>query len=219
MLAYSNSDYHHCRRGPPARKNAAKLPKHERSKSGYSILNDEHLYSQHSFYDPPMSEASYDPFRASKDPIIPGSDLPLSHNVIIHRGSGSGSHKLQRPATALGHRTKSSLRVQALRNNSNRKSSNNSRQSSKRSNPSTRSGNSGRAKGRAISRSSLTSSVWPSSPPIPGRPVSMGKRGDSFSHLRKCSMTSIITGISRLAVDYKSLTALRAHPRLSWLSV
>lgn len=210
MLSHSNSDYHHCRRRPPPKRSLAKMPsKHERSKSGYSILNDEHLYSEHSFYDAPMSEASYDPFRASKDPLVPGYGQP--NNVTIHR-TGSSSQKLHRPATALGHRTKSSLRVQALRNNSNRKSSNNSRQSSKRSNPSTRSGNSARAKGRAISRSSLTSSVWPSSPPVLGRSVNMGKRGVSFSHLKKCSMTSIITGITK---DYQLTPEQRQYLQCS----
>ncbi|KAF2689480.1 Pkinase-domain-containing protein [Lentithecium fluviatile CBS 122367] len=109
-ISYSNSDYHHNGRFDPTGADLLELPsqkqKHKRSQSGYSILHDEHLYSKHSFYAPP-SEASYDPFRASRDPIIPSKEN--QRNVTVHRGPSSGSRKL-RPATALGHRTGSSLR-------------------------------------------------------------------------------------------------------------
>lgn len=134
-LSYSNSDHHH----------NGRLTQHKRTQSGYSILHDEHLYSKHSFYDVPASEKSYDPFRSSKNPIIPGQGR--LQNVTIHRGSGSVGPIL-RPATALGHRTGSSLRAHALRNS--KRSSAPSRGSSKRSTPSERKG----SIHRSVSRSS-----------------------------------------------------------------
>lgn len=181
-VAHSNSDHHHNTRHSPTRQDLDELPtkQHKRSKSGYSILNNEHLYSKHSFYESPGSEASYDPFRASKQPIVSEQAI-VRQNVTIHRGhgSGSGSGKV-RPATAMGHRTGSSLRIQALRNNSKRSSAM-SRGSSNRSTPSHRALS---VKQRSMSRSSMASSHWPSSPPVVVRSGGLGKRGVSFTHLR-----------------------------------
>ncbi|KAF2017300.1 Pkinase-domain-containing protein [Aaosphaeria arxii CBS 175.79] len=193
VVGYSTSDHHHCAKSSPQSRKSAPSSWHKHSQSGFSILNDEHLYSKHSFYEPPpSSDASYDPFRASRDPIIPGQSL--THNVTIHRGSGSTGR--QRPATALGHRTGSSLRVQAIRNNSQRQSSVASRGSSKYSSPSARSQRSVGVKRRSVSRSSMASSHWPSSPPVLVRPGSIGKRGVSFSHLRRSSACTMGTGSS-----------------------
>ncbi|RMZ71023.1 serine threonine- kinase GIN4 [Pyrenophora seminiperda CCB06] len=181
-VAHSNSDYHHNTRHAPARQDVEELPSksHKRSQSAYSILNNEHLYSKHSLYESPVSEASYDPYRASRQPVIPiPEDAELHQNVTVHRGHSSRSDKL-RPTTALGHRTGSSLRIQALRNNSKRSSAV-SRGSSNRSSPSHRVVSVQR---RSMSRSSLASSHWPSSPPVIARSSGMGKRGVSFSHLR-----------------------------------
>lgn len=190
-MAYSSSDHHHQVKHTPTSRDLLQLPpsQHQRTQSGYSILNDEHLYSKHSFYEPPSSDGSYDPFRASRNPIVPGQNI--NRNVTIHRGPDSGSRKV-RPATALGHRTGSSLRMQALRN-SKRQSSLVSRNSSKRSTPSTRSQRSISAKRRSVSRSSMASSHWPSSPPVFVRPGSLGKRGVSFSHLKRSSIASANT--------------------------
>ncbi|KAF2036063.1 Pkinase-domain-containing protein [Setomelanomma holmii] len=120
-VAKSNSDHHHNTRHSPTPKDITQMPTntHKRSQSGYSILNNEHLYSKHSFYESPVSEASYDPFRASRQPIVPDQGV-INQNVTVHRGhSNTSSGRKLRPATALGHhRTASSLRVQALRNNS-----------------------------------------------------------------------------------------------------
>jgi serine/threonine-protein kinase HSL1 (negative regulator of Swe1 kinase) len=185
-VAHSNSDHHHNKRHSPTRRDMEELPtnnKHKRSQSAYSILNNEHLYSKHSLYESPVSEASYDPYRASKQPIVPiPEDTPIHQNVTVHRGHSSGnrSDKL-RPTTALGHRTGSSLRIQALRNNSKRSSAAMSRDSSNRSTPSHRAVSVQR---RSMSRSSLASSHWPSSPPVIVRSSGMGRRGVSFSHLR-----------------------------------
>lgn len=179
-IGYSRSDHHHLvARRPPTRRTVRDSPKpkdtHSRSRSTYSIMNNEHLYSKHSFYEPPSSDASYDPFRASRGPLMP---TPGNPNVTVHRGSTSGSRK-SRPVTALGHRSASSLRVKALRNNS------------KRSTPSARSAQSAlsASRRRSVSRSSMASSHWPSSPPVISRPPSY-KRGVSFSHLRRSSAVS-----------------------------
>jgi serine/threonine-protein kinase HSL1 (negative regulator of Swe1 kinase) len=201
-LPYSNSDYHHAATSSPTARDLLQLPtnKHNRSPSGYSILNNEHLYSRHSFFEPPPSDVSYDPFRASREPIVPNQ--AVQPNVTIHRGPSSPGRKL-RPATALGSHTGSSLRIPALRN-SKQQSSIMSRHSSKRSNPSQRSHLSQRShrscsqrsltvKGRSISRSSMTSSHWPNSPPVIVRPGGIGRRGVSFSHLRRASVSSSST--------------------------
>ncbi|KAF2830021.1 Pkinase-domain-containing protein [Ophiobolus disseminans] len=110
-VAKSNSDHHHNTRHSPTQKDVEGMPvaTHKRSQSAYSILNNEHMYSKHSFYESPVSEASYDPFRASRQAIIPEQGV-INQNVTVLRGhsNASGGRKL-RPATALGHRTASSL--------------------------------------------------------------------------------------------------------------
>ena len=153
------------------------MPKqaHTRSQSGYSILNNEHMYSKHSFYESPASEASYDPFRASRQPILP--DRAAHLNVTVHQMNSNGSRNL-RPSTALGHHTGSSLRVQALRNS--KRGSTVSRSSSKYTTPSQRS-----VYAHSVSRSSLASSHWPSSPPVIARAGGIGRRGVSFSYLHR----------------------------------
>ncbi|KAF1851741.1 serine/threonine-protein kinase-like protein GIN4 [Cucurbitaria berberidis CBS 394.84] len=178
-VVHSKSDHHHNTRHSPTPQDLEKLPskKHKRTQSGYSILNNEHLYSKHSFYESPVSEASYDPFRASRQPMIPEQAI-VHQNVTVHRGPSSPSRR-PRPAASMGHRTGSSLRIQALRNS--KRSSAMSRGSSNRSTPSRRSIS---IKQRSVSRSSLASSHWPSSPPVVARSGGLGRRGVSFSHLR-----------------------------------
>ncbi|KAL1792948.1 hypothetical protein ACET3X_009455 [Alternaria dauci] len=189
-VAHSDSDHHHNTRHSPTRNDMKELSTqmhdHKRSQSAYSILNNEHLYSKHSLYESPVSEASYDPYRASRQPIVPiPENAPLSQNVTVHRGHSNRSGK-QRLTTALGHHTGNSLRVQALRNTSRHGSA-----ASRRSTRSTPSHQSTPSSHRApsvqrssMSRSSLVSSHWPSSPPVVARSAGMGKRGVSFSHLR-----------------------------------
>ncbi|PSN69091.1 Pkinase-domain-containing protein [Corynespora cassiicola Philippines] len=203
QVAYSNSDHHHNAKRSAIQCEVAQTSpqKHKRTQSQYSILNDEHLQSKHSFYDAPASEASYDPFRASREPILPVQSG--RQNVIIRRNSSNGSRTL-RPATALGNRTGSSLRVQALKNS---KRSSALSQSSKLSYPSQRSNRSIQSRNSA-SRSSLASSHWPSSPPVIARPISRAKRNVSFSHLRKSSVATI-------SVDYTSEQYSSLPPRPS----
>ncbi|KAF9698223.1 hypothetical protein EKO04_003819 [Ascochyta lentis] len=170
-ITHSASDHHHNVRLAPTKDDIEQMPKqkHKRSQSGYSILNNEHMYSKHSFFEYPASEASYDPFRASKQPILP--DESTHQNVIVRRRASNGSRNL-RPTTALGHRTGSSLRIKALQNS--KRGSAVSRSSSKQTTPS---------HVRPVSRSSLASSQWQSSPPVIARPGGVGRRGVSFSHL------------------------------------
>ena len=161
-------------------------PNNKRSQSQYSILNDEHLYSKHSFYEPLSSDGSYDPFRASREPIAAENGHYM--NVSVHRGTSSGSRKL-RAATSQVHRQGSLLRIQTLKN-SKRRSSSLSSTVSKKGSPAQRSS---AAKRRSTSRGSTSSSLWPSSPPIIMRPSSMHRRGVSFSHLRRSSTASGFT--------------------------
>lgn len=196
----SNSDHHHNARHSPTRQDMEQLPsrQHKRTQSGYSILNNEHLYSKHSFYESPASEASYDPFRASKQPII-AQQGALNANVTVHRGHSNSSKRKPRPTAAQGcYQTASSLRVKALRNNSKGGSASVSRGSSNRSTPSNRSTSNRR---KSISRSSLASSHWPSSPPVIARSSGLGKRGVSFSHLRDRRSPAVTTSI----VDYGAI--------------
>ncbi|CAN9450344.1 unnamed protein product [Alternaria alternata] len=110
-VAHSNSDHHHNTRHSPARNDINELPTnnhdHKRSQSAYSILNNEHLYSKHSLYESPVSEASYDPYRASRQPIIPiPEDAPLNQNVTVHRGHSSRSgNQPPKPRTLLSSET------------------------------------------------------------------------------------------------------------------
>ncbi|KAF2873203.1 serine/threonine-protein kinase-like protein GIN4 [Massariosphaeria phaeospora] len=193
VVTYSNSDHHHHTKFPPTSQDLLQLPtpEHQRSQSAYSILNNEHLYSKHSFYEPPSSDISYDPFRASRQPVAPPGQT-VHRNITVHRGSSHGSRGV-RPATALGHRTGSSLRIQALKNTKNGVS----RDSSKHSTPSQRSA----GKRRSISRSSMASSHWPSSPPIVIRPGSLGKRGVSFPHMHRSSVTTFST-VEEVSAQY-----------------
>jgi serine/threonine-protein kinase HSL1 (negative regulator of Swe1 kinase) len=166
--------------------------KHRRSQSGYSILNNEHMYSKHSIYGSPASEASYDPFRASRQPILP--EKAAHQNVTVRRRNSNNSRNL-RPATALGHRTGSSLRVQALRNS--KRGSAVSQSSSKHTTPSQRS-----VHARSVSRSSLSSSHWPSSPPVMARAGGIGRRGVSFSHLHRRGSAATASTVETGAVAY-----------------
>ncbi|CAI6263806.1 unnamed protein product [Periconia digitata] len=183
-VVYSASDYHHNKRRGPWKKAS---PPH--SQSVYSVLNNEHLYSKHSFYEKSTSEMSYDPFRASKEPIVPTQSL--HQNITVHRGTSSATRssgtRSMRPTTALGHHTtKDSLRVQAMTKNTAF-----SRGSSKRSTPSSqRSARSARR--RSVSRSSLVSTQFSSSPPV-FHSHSMYKRGVSFSRLRRPSNATTST--------------------------
>jgi serine/threonine-protein kinase HSL1 (negative regulator of Swe1 kinase) len=184
-MGYSASDYHHSQ--PPRPSDVPPLPldMQHRSQSQYSILNDEHLRPSHSFIEPPPSISSYDPYRASRDPIIGRGDREEFVNVIVHRNNSSSTRKAS-ISRSLHH--PNSLRVEMFKQG-NKGSSNYSSSSL------TRSGRSrGSIRRSSLSKHSLTSSAWPSSPPIIAsmRPSDLHKRGVSFSHVRRTSAASAL---------------------------
>jgi serine/threonine-protein kinase HSL1 (negative regulator of Swe1 kinase) len=172
--------------------------KFQRTQSGFSIKNAEHLNSRHSFYEVPASEASYDPFRASRDPIVNAKSNYV--NVTVHgRGNSHGSRRFRNGAPVPSTRT-SSLRVETLQKAD---SLRNTRHLSRLSNTSSslkssqRFYASGRKSSRSSSRLSVNSSQWLSSPPIASmRPSDLHKRAVQFSHFRRSSTVSALTSHS-----------------------
>ncbi|KAK4548136.1 hypothetical protein LTR36_010005 [Oleoguttula mirabilis] len=196
-MDYSASDYHHSQ--PPRAASAPPLPSAPRSHSQYSIMNDEHLRPSHSFVEPPPSVSSYDPYRASRDPIVNARGEYV--NVTVHRQGSAGARKTKVHGRSLRH--PNALRIEMLKHGSRRTS-----------NPSTsslpRSGRSRMSMQRSsMSRHSLTSSLWPSSPPVIAtmRPSDVHRRGVSFGHIRRTSTTSALT-------SQGSKTGTPATPRL-----
>jgi serine/threonine protein kinase len=180
-MGYSTSDYHHSR--PPRLQDQPARPGSQpaRSQSQYSIMNDEHLRRSHSFAGSPPSVSSYDPYRASKNPIVNANGEYV--NITIHRHHSTSTN---RTSTARGSHQPNIRRLEQLRH------SQRASMSSAASLP--RSGRSRSSMPRSsISRSSMQN--WPSSPPILAmRPSDVHKRGVSFSHLRRGS--AISTAIS-----------------------
>ncbi|KAF2454661.1 hypothetical protein BDY21DRAFT_325745 [Lineolata rhizophorae] len=169
-VGYSPSDYHHI----PGRSRAAT----RRSQSQYSILQENPVTSKQSLL-PPQSEASYDPFRASKEPLV---DSKADYtNVTIHRGTSSASRKTK----FRSQRQQGSLRVETLKNR--KGGSQLSRSTSRKSSPGQRSEGTRRT---TQSRSSISSSTGGNASSIMVRPSSIHKRGVSFAHLRKTSAGS-----------------------------
>lgn len=195
-MDYSASDYHHSQ--PPRAANAPPLPTAARSQSQYSIMNDEHLGASHSFVEPPPSESSYDPYRASKNPIVNARGEYV--NVTVHRHGSAGTRK-----ASIGRslRHPNALRIEMLKNGS-RRTSNQSTSSLPRSGRSRMS-----MQRSSVSRNSMTSSLWPSSPPVIAsmRPSELHKRGVGFGHMRRMSTTSALT-------SQGSKAATPATPRL-----
>ena len=180
-MDYSNSDYHHNQVSRSS--NAPPVPSVQapRSQSQYSIMNDEHLRPSASFVRTAPSEISYDPYRASRDPILIGRGEYL--NVTVHRDGSSGTRKA---SITRGLRHPNSLRIEMLKHE-------NKRPSNPSSSSLVRSGQSKTSMRRSsASRHSLTGSVWHSSPPVIAkmRPSDLHKRGVSFGHIRRTSTTS-----------------------------
>ncbi|KAK5115405.1 hypothetical protein LTR85_009865 [Meristemomyces frigidus] len=196
-MDYSASDYHHSQ--PPRAANAPPLPSAPRSQSQYSIMNDEHLRPSHSFVEPPPSVSSYDPYRASRDPIVNARGEYV--NVTVHRQGSAGTRKASTHGRSLRH--PNALRIEMLKHG-NRRTSNPSTSSLPRSGRSRMS-----MQRSSLSRHSLTSSLWPSSPPVIAtmRPSDVHRRGVSFGHMRRTSTTSALT-------SQGSKAATPATPRL-----
>ena len=180
-MNYSASDYHHnqlikTEDAPPMPPNSP-----PRSQSQYSIMNDEHLRPSHSFVAPTPSVSSYDPYRASRDPIVHAHGEYL--NVTVHR---QGSNSTRKASVRRNLRHPNSMRIEMLRQGK-RRSGNLSITSLPRS------GRSRPSMPRSsVSRNSMISSQLPSSPPVIAtmRPSELHKRGVSFGHLRRTSTAS-----------------------------
>ncbi|KAK4508136.1 hypothetical protein PRZ48_001874 [Zasmidium cellare] len=186
-ISYSASDYHHSR--PPAREDAPPVPsdKAPRSQSQYSIMNDEHLRPSTSFVGPPPSLSSYDPYRASRDPIVDARGEYL--NVVVHRNGSTSTRRTSIADRRLRH--PHSTRIEMHKQQLHGRTSNYSTSSLPRS------GRSRPSMPRSsMSRHSMTSSILPSSPPVIAsmRPSELHKRGVSFGHIRRISTTSALTG-------------------------
>jgi serine/threonine-protein kinase HSL1 (negative regulator of Swe1 kinase) len=177
-IVISESDHHHL-----PRRSLKSKSKHSRSKSQFSVLQQEHLTSKHSFFDEQglHSEGSYDPYRASREPSIP----------VKNRAQSSG----QRPLSEGGHvtgvhsnRKRNSLRVETLRRQRSKRASDASRQSTSIHDMADRlSVSSHRSKSH--SRTSTSSSHWlgGTRTPIVMRPSDKHKRNVSFDHVRRRS--------------------------------
>ena len=200
-MDYSASDYHHSQ--PPRAANAPAMPSAQRTRSQFSIMNDEHLERSHSFVEPPPSVSSYDPYRASKNPIVNSGSEYL--DITVHR-NGSASTRKASVGRSLRH--PNALRVEMLKHSSRR-----TKIYSSSSLP--RSGHSRASMQRSsISHNSLTSSVWPSSPPIIAatRPCDRYKRGVSFGHIYRNSAMS--AGTSHISTKAGALATPHALPSL-----
>ncbi|CAK4031664.1 serine threonine- kinase HSL1 [Lecanosticta acicola] len=187
-ISYSASDYHHSR--PAIAADAPPLPSDApRSQSQYSIMNDEHLRASSSFAGPPPSLSSYDPYRASKDPLVDARGDYL--NVVVHR---SGTTSTRRTSTAGGRlRHPAATRIEQHKREMMYNRSYHNRSASSL----TRSGMSRHSMQRSsMSRHSMTSTLLPSSPPVIAkmRPSDVHKRGVSFGHMRRTSTMSALTG-------------------------
>ncbi|KAF2421236.1 Pkinase-domain-containing protein [Tothia fuscella] len=211
-VSYSASDYQHSHpraihnRMPEESPTPSRGPPLERlcTQSGFGVTDGIHTQSKHSFYETPLSEASYDPFRASRDPVDP---KPNYLNVTVHCEGG--------PTPSI--RT-SSLRVEALRNTSRRGSKRVSRMSSSYSLRGSQH-ISGRRLSRSSSRMSINSSQWLSQPPTTSmRPSDVHKRAVQFSHLRRSSTASALTcqvgssGVASSPVDSRYRSSLPSSP-------
>ncbi|KAF1991544.1 Pkinase-domain-containing protein [Aulographum hederae CBS 113979] len=188
-VTYSASDYQHLK--PESQQGNTPPAGYERSTSQFSILNNEHLHSMHSFQNQiPPSERSYDPFRASREPM---PHLKQNYmNVTVHRGRSKGGSL--KPAPSVGSRQRESLRVEALKKGTRRHSGLSARTASHASLRGSSRQRSQQFRG-STSKMSVASSGWTSSPPTIAsmRPSSMHKRGVSFSHLRKSSTATALT--------------------------
>lgn len=190
---YSASDHQRLesRNDPSFSKNSPSqstiTSKHKSAKSEYSITGNEHLLSQHSYYDLPESEASYDPFRASLSPMV--NQKSEHANVTIHRMGSKGSRRQGAQRSSRGN----SLRIDLLRANSRHESRISSKHSSAGASSLRRELTGKRSTRSSSSRLSTASShVLGGSPLHVMRPSEVHKRGIQFSHVRRNSTASAL---------------------------
>jgi serine/threonine-protein kinase HSL1 (negative regulator of Swe1 kinase) len=190
-VEYSASDYQHSRPAMiPEPMPEVSDTRSRRSKSTFSICGSEHLQSRHSFYEIPVSEASYDPFRASREPIT--KIKPDHVNITVRRVQSNGSRR-----TSQGNHG-SSLRVEVLRRDSRRSSTRSSRVSSTsaslRGSPASRGDTRAKRSSKSVSRISVGSSALVSSSPLTAiRRSDARKRSVQFSYLQKSSTATALT--------------------------
>lgn len=175
-MSYAASDYQHATRDqddvPP-------MPQgKQQSQSQYSIMNDEHLRSSQNLDGVPSSASSYDPYRPSRYRMTP-EGTGYTKVTVHRRGESNGTRKAHMQHSL---RHTNANRVEALRRGTRQPSTSSlGKQSNHRKSMSRSS-----LARTSTSRASMTSSLWPSSPPVamPVRAVTSHKRGVSFSHLR-----------------------------------
>jgi hypothetical protein len=197
-FGYSASDYQHTKSAPPV----PPLPSQgsgegtgaadeEFDESTFTITGNEHLLSKHSYYDLPVSEVSYDPFRASISPIVNPVNPKVDYTVTVRRLSSQGAKKHAKRASH-----GNSLRVELLRGHSRR----GSRISSNHSSGSTsiQRGTTGKRSSRSSSSrlSAASSHVLNGSPLAVMRPSEVHKRGVKFTHLRRSSTGSALSSFA-----------------------
>jgi len=181
-MAHSQSDYHHTK--PADAADAPPMPQaKQKSRSSYSIMNNEHLRSSSMGEVPPI-DASLDSYTQDRQPLADKPTNAAKPPTQTHRRQKSGSAK------------GAALRVETLKK-ANRQATTTRKQSPM---PATHSRSHSRSMSRSSvsknSRYSLSSSVWPSSPPVapPVRTVSAHKRNVSFQHVRKNSTALSVSG-------------------------
>ena len=182
-ISVSASDHHHMRpRLEPEDLPPLPAAAYERTKSSLSILHDERPTSKNGTRRSNPSERSYDPYRSSKNPLV---TEPENYNVTVHR-STSG-HSRRRSVS----QRQSSARADTIRTQQNRQSTASSSAwvSTRQSSPSPR-----RMTRRSMSRGSIVSSAYPSSPlgAITVKPSLQHRRGIDFSHVRRSSTMSAL---------------------------
>lgn len=179
-ISYCASDYQHTQ---PEAKDQPPVPNQKQhSQSQYSIMNDEHLRTPPTVNENLPSDSSYDPYRPSRYRTTPNG-TPYTKVTVHRRGESNGSRKAYMQHSL---RHPNALRVEMLKKNGRTSSSSSLVQQAHRKSMS-------RSLSRAsISRNSVVSSVWPSSPPVMPRTVSSRKhkRNVSFSHARKSSQAT-----------------------------
>jgi serine/threonine-protein kinase HSL1, negative regulator of Swe1 kinase len=195
---------------------ATTLPKpSERSASQFSVRKNEHLHSRHSFFGPPQSEASYDPFRASLGPSISVQKTRAG----IRQHSSSPARYVKTSKSQGGNRF-GSRRVEALKRNGSLRSSGMSSSSKSAKGPSVRPLSISSERSKSLSRVSNSSSQWATSIGSPAtatvrRTYHRHKRSVSFDHRRRGSNT--LANGSRNSLDAPSIASFPPIPMSSGL--
>ena len=181
-IGYSRSDRQHGRLVG----NRAALP---RTKSQFSILNNEHLTSKDVPDLPSSSYGSHDPFCANGNQNR-GSSASKSNGTVCRAGS-SGSRRRAASSVAVSRRP-GSLRKETLRRKSRRSSVASANSLARQGCSTGRQSSGGATSIHTSSPMTRTSSAFPSSPPCNIRPRTRNsyKRSVSFKHSRRSSTAS-----------------------------